>query len=116
MFCCTVLILARALQVLGRDVEIGKLFAKHASLDDQVTYLTTKNPSIVVGTPNRVHALVEKDALSLDHCKLVVVDMARDVKKMSVLDAKDTGLHFFQFYHQHLHNRFKNKKMKLVLF
>jgi len=78
--------------------------------------LKKKHPRIIVGTPNRIHALVDKGSLSLDQCKMLVIDMSRDVKKMSVLDAKDTGQHFFKFYHQHLHELVQNGKMKLVLF
>jgi len=105
----------KSLKQLGRHIEVGKLFAKHTSVEEQSEYLATKHPRIVVGTPGRIQVLIDNNSLSLEHCKLVIIDMQKDVKNYSLLDTKDTGYEFFKLYHMHFHSKVK-QNLRLVLF
>jgi hypothetical protein len=64
--------------------KVGKMFAKHFKVQDQVVALRAHFP-IVVGTPNRLAKLVEMGAMSLVHTHIVLIDMAKDTKQFSVL-------------------------------
>lgn len=64
--------------------KVGKMFAKHFKVQDQVVALRSHFP-IVVGTPNRLAKLIELGAMSLVHTKLVLIDMAKDTKDFSIL-------------------------------
>jgi len=78
--------------------------------------LDTSYYHIIVGTPNRLQVLVDKGSLTLDSCQFMILDMHKDVKAFTLLDINDTKVDFFRFYHKHLHQLFKQNKMKLVLF
>ena len=48
-----------------KDVDIGKLFAKHIKLADHVEYLTKTKLGIAVGTPGRIGKLFTDTGTSL---------------------------------------------------
>lgn len=77
--------------------KIGKLFAKHFRIQDQIEILKSTHFPVVVGTPNRLHKLVEMGALSLTHTVLVVVDLCEDVKGFNVMSLSDTKNDFYSF-------------------
>jgi len=66
-----------------------KLFAKHLKISDQLKELA-KPVSIGVGTPNRIQQLISQGALSLTHCRVVMIDLTENVKRQTILDVKDT--------------------------
>mmetsp|Transcript_9171 Transcript_9171/g.13824 ORF Transcript_9171/g.13824 Transcript_9171/m.13824 type:complete len:269 (+) Transcript_9171:67-873(+) len=76
--------------------KIGKLFAKHFKVQDQVVALRAHFP-IVVGTPNRLAKLVELGALSLSATQVLLVDMEKDAKGFSVLDLPGVCGDFYSF-------------------
>lgn len=65
--------------------KIGKLFAKHFKVHEQVEALQKHFP-IVVGTPNRLNKLIELGALSMTRTCLVLIDLAEDTKKFHILN------------------------------
>lgn len=61
-------------------VLVGKLFAKHFKVHDQVDALSTKYFPICVGTSARLSTLYEIGALKLNSMTLLIVDDVRDAK------------------------------------
>lgn len=76
--------------------KIGKMFAKHFKVQDQVVALRGTFP-IVVGTPNRLSKLVELGALSLSRAYVVLIDMAKDIKGYSVLNLPGVSGDLYSF-------------------
>lgn len=68
--------------------KIAKLFAKHFKIHDQIELLKTHH-AVVVGTPCRIHKLIELGALSLSHCLLILLDITKDKKKLNLLTISD---------------------------
>ena len=72
--------------------KIGKLFAKHLKIQDQIQSLKQNlkksETSLNVGTPNRLLKLSK--FLDLERLDVIIIDMSLDVKKFSILDLKDT--------------------------
>jgi len=64
---------------------ISKLFAKHFKVTEQVETLAKHHYPIAVGTPNRVHTLLELGALCLRSTLVVLVDLKEDAKQFSTL-------------------------------
>lgn len=87
------------IQILSKHYKckVGKLFAKHFRIQDQIEVLNATDFPIVVGTPHRLHKLVEMGSLSLSQTLLVVVDMCKDVKGFHVMSLCDTKNDFYTF-------------------
>lgn len=77
--------------------KIGKLFAKHFRIQDQIEILKSTHFPVAVGTPNRLHKLVELGALSLSQTVLLIVDLCEDVKGFNVMSLCDTKNDFYNF-------------------
>ncbi|KAJ4298598.1 Protein cms1 [Collariella sp. IMI 366227] len=72
---------------------VGKLFAKHFKVEEQISFLQKSRTGIAVGTPQRLMDLIENGALSLEKLKRVVVDASHiDQKKRGILDMRETML------------------------
>lgn len=77
---------------------IGKCFAKHFSLDEQRSLLTSEPPILLaVGTPNRLIKLIESEILSLSHCSTIIFDMHLDPKGFHLLESFATREDCFVF-------------------
>ena len=77
---------------------IGKCFAKHFSLDEQRSLLTSEPPILLaVGTPNRLIKLIESEILSLSHCSTIIFDMKPDPKGFHLLESFATREDCFAF-------------------
>jgi hypothetical protein len=90
---------ADVIKVMSKELKckIGKLFAKHFKVEEQVTFLAENYCHVAVGTPNRLSKLVELGALSLSKVRLVMVDMAKNEKKYTVLTMPLVKDDFFVF-------------------
>jgi hypothetical protein len=77
--------------------KIGKLFAKHFKIQDQVEILHRQDFPIVVGTPNRISKLLELGALSLTETQLCLIDMELNMKSFSILTLPGVCQDFYQF-------------------
>ena len=93
-----------------KDAIIAKLFAKHIKLKEAVEsckkYRYVEFPemglvsanlivriNIGVGTPQRIHDLLDDGALSTKHLKRIVVDASHvDQKKRGILDMRETQI------------------------
>ncbi|KAK0633623.1 U3-containing 90S pre-ribosomal complex subunit-domain containing protein [Immersiella caudata] len=70
---------------------VGKLFAKHFKVEEQVSFLQKSKTGISVGTPQRLSDLIENGALNLDNLKRIVVDASYiDQKKRNIMDMRET--------------------------
>eukprot|EP00123_Amoebidium_parasiticum_P016218 comp23339_c3_seq1/m.38487 comp23339_c3_seq1/g.38487 ORF comp23339_c3_seq1/g.38487 comp23339_c3_seq1/m.38487 type:complete len:304 (-) comp23339_c3_seq1:383-1294(-) len=95
---------------------MGKLFAKHISVEEQKKFLETTKTRVVVGTPNRIDKLVEIGALGLSNVKYIILDCNRDVKGMNLFRIKAVRDDFFKLFRSHLAKVVKEGKAKLTLF
>lgn len=64
---------------------IFKCFAKHLSLDDQKAFLAGPPVHLAVGTPHRLCQLLDLGVLSLQRCRVVVLDLVPDLKRYTLL-------------------------------
>lgn len=76
---------------LGR---VAKLFAKHLKVEEQCKELREGSVLVGVGTPGRVLKLAELGALSTERLGLLVLDVQRDAKLMTVMDIPETRADF----------------------
>ncbi|KIW03904.1 uncharacterized protein PV09_04747 [Verruconis gallopava] len=89
--------LTRALRVFQSKKESGgkvtKLFAKHIKLKEAIEECRKTRISLGVGTPQRIHDLLEDGALSAKHLKRIIIDASYiDQKKRGILDMKETEI------------------------
>lgn len=76
---------------------VGKLFAKHFKVEEQVSFLQKNRTGISVGTPQRLMDLMENGALSIDSLKRIVVDASHiDQKKRGIMDMRETMMPLVQ--------------------
>ena len=69
-------------------------------MSGQVEELTKKAAVTVVGTPNRLLKLVQEKALSLDACKLVVLDATHaDAKTFTLLTLPEVATDLVTLFH-----------------
>lgn len=104
--CATVIIVCsgarRATQVISSisgkfKCRIGKLFAKHFKLQEQIDTLTKNYYPIAVGTPNRLSKLIEYGALRLSLTTLILIDMGVDSKGFTLLTIPEIKDDFADF-------------------
>lgn len=70
---------------------VAKLFARHFKVSEQVEWLQAQTAPLAVGTPHRVQALLEVQALHVSHLALIVIDFTWvDAKNRTVLDTPET--------------------------
>eukprot|EP00873_Tetraselmis_striata_P008079 jgi/Tetstr1/428343/TSEL_018378.t1 len=95
---------------------VAKLFAKHIKPAAQQAFLAA-HPTLLFGvaTPNRLLKLLEMGALSLERLALVVLDVQADMKRMTVLDLRETRLDFSRLFAQALLPRLASGATKLCL-
>ncbi|KAF2643112.1 hypothetical protein P280DRAFT_467194 [Massarina eburnea CBS 473.64] len=73
-----------------KNPNVAKLFAKHMKVAEQVEHLKKNKIDFGVGTPERLSALLDQDALSTANLKRVVIDASSiDQKKRGILDMKE---------------------------
>ncbi|XP_031725229.1 protein CMSS1 isoform X2 [Anarrhichthys ocellatus] len=94
-----------------------KLFAKHIKMEEQVKLLQKGVTHIGVGTPGRISALIEKEGLSLQALKYVVLDWNwRDQKLRRMMDVPEVKLDFMKLLQGGILNGCKENKVKFGLF
>ena len=81
----------RNLTKLREKCKIGKLFAKHIKMKDQLAFLSTQNVPIAIGTPGRVKAIMDTDCSHLDQIRFIIIDVVRDAKLRSIFDIPETS-------------------------
>ncbi|KAK4214104.1 U3-containing 90S pre-ribosomal complex subunit-domain containing protein [Rhypophila decipiens] len=74
-----------------KDSPVGKLFAKHFKVEEQVKFLKNHRTGVAVGTPQRLIDLIENDALLTGEVKRIIVDASHiDQKKRGIMDMRET--------------------------
>jgi hypothetical protein len=106
---------ASVINGISKDMKckIGKLFAKHFKIKDQVEALKYAFP-IVVGTPNRLSKLISLGSLSLRSTKLVVVDVSKDAKDFSILTMPEVSEDFYTLFVSDILPNVNNLKISLA--
>ncbi|KAK4700363.1 protein CMS1, partial [Phenoliferia sp. Uapishka_3] len=103
-----------------KDVDIGKLFAKHIKLVEHVEYLNKTKVGIAVGTPGRIGKLfTDTEALTLTHLSHLILDCSHlDGKKLSLLDMADCREDLYRHIlgNKDILERLRMGRMKLVVF
>lgn len=70
---------------------VAKLFARHFKVEEQAAWLETQVTPAAVGTPHRIQALLDKDALHIEHLAAIIIDFSwTDAKNRTVLDTPET--------------------------
>eukprot|EP01147_Barroeca_monosierra_P005135 gene5135-6998_t len=82
---------------------VVKLFAKHMKQSDQEKLLKSKAVSCAVGTPARVHSLLDTEALHLKSPCVLALDVSwQDVKKRTLLELDDVRHAIAELFRVHL--------------
>jgi len=63
---------------------VGKFYAKHSHVPEQLRLIKDKDPRVCVGAPARCSTLIAKGGLKLDDLQLIVIDMHRDSKNADI--------------------------------
>uniref|UniRef100_A0A1A8H8I8 Cms1 ribosomal small subunit homolog n=1 Tax=Nothobranchius korthausae TaxID=1143690 RepID=A0A1A8H8I8_9TELE len=66
--------LIKQLTAFKGEARVVKLFAKHIKIEEQVKLLQKGVTHIGVGTPGRISALIEKEGLTLEALKYLILD------------------------------------------
>ncbi|KAJ8350327.1 hypothetical protein SKAU_G00254570 [Synaphobranchus kaupii] len=82
--------LIKQLTAFKGEARVMKLFAKHIKVEEQVKLLGKMVTHIGVGTPGRIKALIEKEGLSLQKLRFLVLDWNwRDQKLRRMVDVPE---------------------------
>ncbi|XP_038657682.1 protein CMSS1 isoform X2 [Scyliorhinus canicula] len=77
----------RLMTAFKGDCKTLKLFAKHIKVEEQIKWLSKGVIHLGVGTPGRVRNLIDRDGLSLQSVKYVILDWNwRDQKLRRLMD------------------------------
>ncbi|GAQ91274.1 hypothetical protein KFL_007560020 [Klebsormidium nitens] len=102
----------KTLTELNAGCRVAKLFAKHFKIEEQIEVLK-KRVNVAAGTPNRLLKLTELSALSLSSLEVLVLDLHKDAKGLTVVDIPETRNDFWNFYQRHGSNRISKGECKL---
>ncbi|KAG9070297.1 hypothetical protein KI688_009634 [Linnemannia hyalina] len=107
----------RALPLFAEAAKVGKLFAKHLKVSEQVYFLENTCTHICVGTPNRIDKLISDGVLDLSRLELVLIDAHTDAKKRTILDIQEIRVDLFKMLGlEALEDKFKAGQTKLGFF
>lgn len=95
-------------------VKIGKLFAKHFKLTEQIEMLSKEFYPIVIGTPNRISKLIEMGALSLSQAKMVLLDITPDAKSFNLFTLPEVRDDFYKLFYGPIFDSQENLKIALI--
>lgn len=101
----------------GAKVEgsVAMLFSRHMKIDEQAKFLSKAPCSIAVGTPGRILQLAEAGHLQWDELELVMIDMWRDKKDLTVLMYPQLLGDVMKFIGKFLAKRLESGKTKISL-
>lgn len=110
--------LIRQLGSLRQDLGVGKCFAKHFKIEDQLKFFDSKCPSISVGTPNRLAKLFSSGHkyFTINSVDLCIIDTQRDMKQRNIFEIPETCSDLLDFYISNILPSLKLSKTKLVFF
>uniref|UniRef100_M4A9X1 Cms1 ribosomal small subunit homolog n=1 Tax=Xiphophorus maculatus TaxID=8083 RepID=M4A9X1_XIPMA len=109
--------LLKQLTAFKGEARAVKLFAKHIKIEEQVKLLQKGITHIGVGTPGRISALIDKEGLSLQALRYLVVDWNwRDQKLRRMVDIPEIKLDFLKLLENEVLAACKEDKVKIGLF
>ncbi|KAI8059244.1 U3-containing 90S pre-ribosomal complex subunit-domain containing protein [Gongronella butleri] len=100
----------------GKTATIGKLFAKHIKMSEQIAFLEATPMHVVVGTPHRVLALAESGHLKLDKLELIVMDTDTTKGNYNLMESLSCREPLFQFINTYAAARLQDGSTKLGIF
>eukprot|EP01134_Creolimax_fragrantissima_P007954 CFRG7954T1 len=107
----------KELKEFSQVCRVAKLFAKHFKVEEQVKYLQQHAVRIAVGTPNRIHKLIEEGALNLSNLTYILVDTRRDVKNQNLFNVKQIRADFLRdLCAKHIFPLMGKNQTKMMLF
>ncbi|XP_019749995.1 protein CMSS1 isoform X1 [Hippocampus comes] len=109
--------LIKQLTTFRGEAKAVKLFAKHIKIEEQMKLLQKGVVHIGVGTPCRISALIQRDGLSLQALRFLVLDWNwRDQKCRRMIDIPEIKLDVFKLLESWVLDRCKADKVKIGLF
>uniref|UniRef100_A0A3Q0SX60 Cms1 ribosomal small subunit homolog n=1 Tax=Amphilophus citrinellus TaxID=61819 RepID=A0A3Q0SX60_AMPCI len=99
------------------EAKAVKLFAKHIKIEEQVKLLQKGITHIGVGTPGRISALIDREGLSLQALRYLVLDWNwRDQKLRRMVDIPEIKQDLMKLLESGVLARCKEDKVKIGLF
>lgn len=95
-----------------------KLFSRHIDKDQQrktLRQLPQGFTTTMSGTSKRIHDLVSADALTLNHTKVVVIDLCRNSILSNLLDIPNTSQELFALIHAHMRHLLESGSLHIIL-
>ncbi|XP_058694247.1 protein CMSS1 isoform X2 [Poecile atricapillus] len=109
--------LIKSMTAFKGDCRVLKLFAKHIKIQEQINMLEKGVFHIGVGTPGRVKALVEQDALCLNSTKYMILDWNwRDQKLRRMMDIPEIKKETIDLLEKSIIKLCRDGSVKLGLF
>lgn len=110
--------LIRQLGSIRQDLGVGKCFAKHFKIEDQLKFFDSKCPLISVGTPNRLSKLFSSGHkyFTMDTVDLCIIDTHRDAKQRNIFEIPETCTDLLDFYMANILPTLASGSAKLVFF
>lgn len=110
--------LIRQLGTLRQDFGVGKCFAKHFKMEEQLKFFDSKCPSISIGTPNRLSKLFASGHkyFRMDSVQICIIDTHRDLKQRNIFEIPETCSDLLEFYTSNILPVLKTGNTKLIFF
>lgn len=105
----------RGMKTLTTKCHAAKLFAKHIKIEEQVSILKDR-VNIAGGTPSRIKKLIEIDALKLSRLSVLMLDMHKDAKGLTLFDVPQVSNEFWELYKAHFHQQVMLSKLQICLY
>uniref|UniRef100_A0A1A8JBS5 Cms1 ribosomal small subunit homolog n=1 Tax=Nothobranchius kuhntae TaxID=321403 RepID=A0A1A8JBS5_NOTKU len=109
--------LIKQLTAFKGEARVVKLFAKHIKIEEQVKLLQKGVTHIGVGTPGRISALIEKEGLTLEALKYLILDWNwRNQKLRQMGEIPEIKLDFMKLLESGILTACREDKVKIGLF
>lgn len=110
--------LIRQLGPLRSKSGVGKCFAKHFKIEEQLKFFDQNRPGIVIGTPHRLAKLFASEHVYFNFAKvaLCVIDTHRDLKQRNIFEIPETCSDLLDFYTASILPGLRQNGTKLVFF
>lgn len=105
----------RGVKTLTTKCHAAKLFAKHIKIEEQVSILKER-VNIAGGTPSRIKKLIEIDALKLSRLSVLMLDMHKDAKGLTLFEVPQVSNEFWELYKAHFHQQVMLSKLQICLY
>lgn len=95
-----------------------KLFSRHIDKDQQrktLRQLPQGFTTTMSGTSKRIHDLISAGALTLDHTKVVVIDLCRNSILSNLLDIPNTSQELFALIHAHMRHLLESGSLNIIV-